>query len=172
MCCASENMFSLWDCACDDFRSLAQVIVTRCAAGLVLMAGYLVGAPSGFRTPPVPHAMHVRMQIQQMPRVQPVRRVIHQELLESSVLLEVMLNCSHLSLHHSCMIILPRDILDLCPESRRKTCKNKNRLTNLQGLLRKWNYPTSGLLLNPFVWCLRKSLFASKSCQCTRQCKM
>eukprot|EP00434_Breviolum_minutum_P017745 symbB.v1.2.015662.t1/scaffold1177.1/size133674/5 len=43
------------------------------------MAGYLVGAPSGFRTPPVPHGMHVRMQMPQMPRVQPVHRVIHQE---------------------------------------------------------------------------------------------
>ena len=65
-------------------------------------------APSGFRTPPVPHGMHVRMQMPQMPRVQPVHRVIHQELLKISILLEVVLNCSHLS--HTCkyQIIMSR----------------------------------------------------------------
>ena len=41
------------------------------------MSGRPVSVPSGFRTPPVPHAMHVRMQ---MPSFQPtVHRVIRQE---------------------------------------------------------------------------------------------
>lgn len=130
--CFFQNMFSFWDCACcaccacDVFRSLAQVLVTRCAAGLVVMAGYLVGAPSGFRTPPVPHGMHVRMQMPQMPRVQPVHRVIHQELLKSSILLEVVLTCSHLS----------------------HTCKYQNVIGRVQGKLHLFCFHLRGGLLS------------------------